>query len=219
MRVRKAEISSCPRFIGGRGTQRRRGLFAALATLLVLAVSASASWREDAAPADIQRLDQLAASKAKGLMEAERGTPSDLAAITSILQAGPVAAGRITGAWKCRTMKLGGLTPTVVYAWFNCRISERGGRLYFEKLGGSQRTGGYLYPDAGGYVYLGASYVHYNGANETPPAYSGTGASAGASETPDDQIGLLSQLYDGRLRLELPYPVQESTFDVIELKR
>lgn len=198
MRVRKAE--------------------AALA-LLVLTCAASAGWREDASPADVQRLDQLTEARAKGLAEAESAKPSERAAITSILQAGPVSAGRIAGTWKCRTMKLGGVSPAIVYSWFSCRISERGGRLYFEKLGGSQRTGGYLYPDAGGYVYLGASYVHYNGAHEKPPQYSGTGASAGAAQTPDDQIGRLTVTYDGRARLELPYPVQESTFDVIELKR
>jgi hypothetical protein len=64
-------------------------------------------------------------------------------------------------------------------------------------------------------VYLGASYV----IGEKPHAYSGNGAEAGAAATPDDQIGLLSPLADGRARLELPYPLQESTFDVIELRR
>jgi hypothetical protein len=191
----------------------------ALAALLVVASAAGAGWRKDASPSDVQRLDQLTEARAKGLLEAASAKPSDLTAIKSILQAGPVSRGRIAGTWKCRTMKLGGVTPAIVYSWFTCRISERGGRLFFEKLGGSQRTSGWLYPDAGGYVYLGASYVHYNGANEKPPVYSGTGASAGAGQTPDDQIGLLSLTYDGRARLELPYPVQESTFDVIELKR
>lgn len=197
----------------------RKAEFAAVATLLLLSAAATAGWRDDASAADVQRLGQLAEAKTKALAEAESGKPSEVAAIKSILQEGPVSAGRLAGTWKCRTMKLGGLAPTIVYSWFTCRISERGGRLFFEKLGGSQRTSGYLYPDAGGYVYLGASYVHYNGANEKPPAYSGTGASAGATATPDDQIGLLTQTYDGRARLELPYPVQESTFDVIELKR
>ena len=194
----------------------------ALAIFALLASSpAIAGWHDEASPADAQRLSQLAESRAKGLMEAANGAPSDVTAIRSILQAGPVAASpsQFLGTWRCRTMKLGGLTPTIVYSWFKCRISERGGQLWFEKLGGSQRTSGSLYPDGGGFVYLGASYVHYTGANEKPPHYSGTGASVGAGQTPDDQIGLLSLTYDGRARLELPYPVQESTFDVIELKR
>jgi hypothetical protein len=187
--------------------------------LLVLTGAANAGWREEASPADVQRFEQLSESKAKGLMEAQSAAPSDLAAIHSILQANVAANASLTRGWKCRTIKLGGLTPAIVYSWFTCRISERGGRLFFEKTGGSQRTSGYLYPEGNGYVYLGASSVHYNGANEKPPAYSGTGASAGAAQTPDDQIGFFSVTTDGRARLELPYPVQESTFEVIELKR
>ena len=200
---------------------RLRTTEAALAALLLLSCSAAAGWHEEASPADAKRLEQLSESRAKGLLEAASGNPSDVAAARSILSAGVVAAppSRLTGTWRCRTIKLGGLTPTIVYAWFRCRISERGGQLFFEKIGGSQRTSGTLYPDGGGFVYLGASYVHYNGANEKPPHYSGTGASVGAAQTPDDQIGLLSLTYDGRARLELPTPVQESTFDVVELKR
>jgi hypothetical protein len=48
--------------------------------------------------------------------------------------------------------------------------------------------------------------------------YSGTGASMGAHATPDDQIGMLTATANGA-RLEMPYPLQESTFDVIEMKR
>jgi hypothetical protein len=178
---------------------------------------AFAGWQDDAAPNDVQRLAQLAESRAKGLDEAQAAAPADLAAIRSVLQSGAVSASprALAGKWRCRTMKLGGLTPAIVYSWFNCRISETGGVLKFEKLTGSQRTSGTLYPDGEGYVYLGASYV----AGETPHPYSGNRAGAGAGETPDDQIGRLSLLYDGRARLELPYPTRESTFDVIELKR
>lgn len=194
---------------------------AAFAALLLLSSATYAGWREDASSADVQRLNALAESRAKGLDEASRGNPADLAAIRSVLQSGTTSASatKLTGTWRCRTMKLGGITPDVVYSWFRCRISERSGRLFFEKLSGSQRTSGYLYPEGPGFVYLGASYVTAYGPAEKPPVYSGGGASAGAAVTPDDQIGMLSLLYDGRARLELPYPVQESTFDVIELKR
>ena len=157
-------------------------------------------------------------SRAKGLDEASRGAPAaDLAVIHSVLDAEAVDASSspLGGNWRCRTIKLGGITPDVVYGWFRCRISLKGGAPYFEKLTGSQRTSGFLYPQGGGFVYLGASYV----TGEKPHRYSGNGAEAGAGATPDDQIGLLSLLTDGRARLELPYPLQESTFDVIELKR
>jgi hypothetical protein len=194
---------------------------AALIALLFLTAAAAAGWREEAAPRDVERLSHLSESRAKGMQEAAQASPADVAAIRSILQSGAITASpsALKGNWRCRSMKLGGLTPAIVYSWFRCRISEKGGALFFEKLSGSQRTSGYLYPEQGGYVYLGASYVTGYGPNEKPPHYSGAAAAAGAPATPDDQIGLLSQLYDGRLRLELPYPVQESTFDVIELKR
>ena len=74
---------------------------------------------------------------------------------------------------------------------------------------------GYLYPGDGGFVYLGASSV----TGEPAHVYSGNGASAGAPSTPDDQIGILTSINAHHARLEMPYPQQESTFDVIELKR
>ena len=195
---------------------------AAALTFALIATAANAGWRDEASQFDAQRLSRLDESRAKGLDEASRGaSPSDLAAIDSVIHAQATSASpsALAGAWRCRTIKLGGLTPDVIYSWFRCRISERGGALFFEKLSGSQRTSGFLFSEGSGYVYLGASYVTAYGPPEKPPVYSGRGASAGAAATPDDQIGLLSLLADGRARLELPYPVQESTFDVLELKR
>jgi len=194
----------------------------AIASLLLVAASANAGWQEQASRFDAQRLSHLAESRAKGLDEASRGAPAaDLAVIHSVLDAEAVDASSspLGGIWRCRTIKLGGITPDVVYSWFRCRISLRHGAPYFEKLTGSQRTSGFLYPQGGGFVYLGASYVTAYGPPEKPPHYSGTGAAVGAPATPDDQIGVLSLLADGRARLELPYPRLESTFDVIELKR
>jgi hypothetical protein len=53
---------------------------------------------------------------------------------------------------------------------------------------------------------------------EQPHRYSGNGASAGAEATPDDQIGRMTATSNGA-RLEMPYPVQESRMDVVELRR
>ena len=190
-----------------------------LASVLALAAStAQAGWQEQASAFDQHRLSSLAEAKQKALGEAQSGSGSgDITAIRSALESEghPSSAGEIAGAWRCRTIKLGGITPYVVYSWFNCRISNRGGAPFFEKLSGSQRTSGFLYPGEGGLVYLGASYV----IGEQPHAYSGNGASAGATATPDDQIGLLTSIDGHHARLEMPYPVLESTLDVIELKR
>ena len=202
--MRRAKKSSC---------------FVLVLGIALAASAAQASWQDAASAFDAGRLGKLQESRAKGLSEAEQGAPrEDLAMIHSVLDMQPtqVSAGALAGTWRCRTIKLGGMTPDVVYSWFKCRIGARDGRLSFEKLTGSQRTYGTLYSEAsGGYVYLGASSV----ANEPRHFYSGSGASVGAPGTPDDQIGLLLATGPNSARIEFPYPVQESTFDVIELRR
>lgn len=220
MRQAKADKRFPLRTAGGMRRAARRSGLAALAALLFLS-PAFAGWQEQATPRDVERLGRLAESRARGLEEASRAAPADRAAIRSVLDAATVAVreDRLVGLWRCRTLKLGGMTPAVVYGWFRCRISHGQDGLVFEKLSGSQRTSGVLYANGDGLVYLGASYVTAYGQPEKKPVYSGNGASAGAAATPDDQIGLFSMICAGRARLELPYPVQESTFDVIELKR
>jgi hypothetical protein len=178
---------------------------------------AFAGWQNDISAADSIRLSKIAMARSQGLAEAQSAAPADAAAIRSVMEARsiPVSNARIEGAWHCRQMKLGGVTPAVVYSWFSCRISRQGADLKFEKLNGSTQTAGTLYSEGGSYVYLGAVTM----AGESKHAYSGNRAAAGAAATPDDQVGVLSLLADGRARLELPYPVQESVFDIIELKR
>ncbi|HTP75545.1 MAG TPA: DUF4893 domain-containing protein [Rhizomicrobium sp.] len=186
--------------------------------LALSATAADAGWQDTASAFDQQRLAKLGEAKDKALAEAKAGTgKGDAGAIRSALGSDSHApdAAAMTGGWRCRTIKLGGMTPYVVYSWFHCRIAHRGGGLFFEKTSGGTRTAGFLYPSDGGLVYLGASQV----AGEPRHAYSGNGASAGAPTTPDDQIGLLTSIDARHARLEMPYPVQESTFDVIELKR
>ena len=190
----------------------------AAAVLALTATAASAGWQEQASDFDKGRLAALGEAKQKALGEAKGGQGAgDASAIEAAL--GPAShapsAGEVTGSWRCRTIKLGGISPYVVYGWFNCRIAMRGGGLWLEKTSGSQRTSGFLYPGEGGLVYLGASSV----TGEPQHAYSGNGAAAGAAATPDDQIGLLTAISANHLRLEMPYPVQESTYDVLELRR
>jgi hypothetical protein len=186
------------------------------AGIVLAATAAQAGWRETASAYDQDRIGKLQESRSKALGEAAAG--SDMGAIHAVLDPAPTptSEGALAGSWRCRTIKMGGITPSVVYTWFACRISDRGGHLWFQKITGSQRTQGWLYPNGDGtFVYLGASSV----GPEKPHNYSGNGASVGASATPDDQIGVLSAMGDGHARIEMPYPVQESTFDVIELKR
>jgi hypothetical protein len=178
--------------------------------------AAQAGWQDMASAYDLKRMSLLDESRSRGLSQAQAG--SDTALIHAVLDASPMSAsqGALRGSWRCRTIKLGGITPDVVYSWFRCRVSERDGGLFFEKVSGSQRLSGMLYPhESGGYVLLGALSVK----GEPVHRYSGNGPSAGAQATPDDVIGLLSSTGRGTARLELPYPMQESVFDVIEMKR
>ncbi len=191
--------------------------------ILVLALAAGAAtpafagWQDQASPVDAQRLDNLPAIRQQAIAAAQQGGgKGDFSAIRSTLQpdghAVPQAA--LTGSWRCRQMKLGGMMPYIVYTWFRCSIRPMHGGLFFEKSNGTQKTEGFLYPERGAWVYLGASSAK----NEPWHRYSGNGASIGADVTPDDQIGLLTGIGNNHLRLEIP-AVQESILDVIELER
>jgi len=193
---------------------------AGLAVLLLLAAmgNASADWRQQASDNDIARLAQLDLARARGLQAARAGGGrGDASAIAAALspQGHAIAESALPGAWRCRQIKLGGMTSYLVYGWFDCRIRRVGGGLFFEKRSGGQRTNGFLKPDHGSFVYLGASNVE----GEPAHRYSGRAASLGPEGTPDDQIGLLSGIGNNHLRLELPAPEQQSDFDVIELRR
>ena len=177
-----------------------------IASAILIPVAAQAGWQDEATSFDQSRLTRLDEARSQAMAEAG-GTGQD------VLNAS-ASGGSLTGSWRCRTIKLGGMTSSMTYSWFHCRVTDEGGVLHFEKTSGSQRMGGTLYPDGNSYVYLGASWVK----GEHPHRYSGNGASVGAQATPDDQIGRMTATANGA-RLELPYPVQESTMDVVELKR
>ena len=100
-------------------------------------------------------------------------------------------------------------------AWFSCSIRPRNGGLMLQKMNGTQRFQGALYPENGAWVYLGASSAKGEPLAQLIP---GNSASIGASVTPDDQIGILTGIGDNHLRLEIP-AVQESLLDVVEFKR
>ena len=134
----------------------------------------------------------------------------------SIRRREAIGEGTLTGKWRCRTIKLGGLTPDVVYSWFNCRISHRDGGLFFEKVTGSQRVAGVLYPrEEGGYVLLGAQASATN-RRIAIPAITNRPA---RKRRPTTRSACCRRRACNHARIEFPYPVQESTFDVIELKR
>jgi hypothetical protein len=196
--------------------RRFSGIASAAVATLFLAFPAAAGWQDHASSVDADRLARLDEARAKGLSEAQSGR--DIGLIHAVLdaEARPASARALEGDWRCRTIRLGGMSPDIVYSWFHCRIGRRGEDLYFAKLDGTQKLQGALYPhESGGFVLLGA----LSAKGEPPHRYSGNGPSAGAAATPDDAVGLLQSTGRGSARIEFPYPVQESTFDIIELKR
>jgi hypothetical protein len=191
----------------------------AVLSLLALTGSASAGWRDQITNYDADRLTHLEDSRADAVRQAQtRGGTGDFRAIRETFQAEAhgVPAQALPGPWRCRQMKLGGMTGYAVFNWFPCRISRVKDGFWFEKQG-TQRMAGYLYPEQGGlWVYLGAQSAR----GELLHRYSGRFASLGADVTPDDQVGALVGIGRNRLRIDLPEPAtQESDFDAIELVR
>jgi hypothetical protein len=112
------------------------------------------------------------------------------------------------GAWRCRAIKLGRSVPITVYGWFRCRISEDGVGFRLEKLGGSQRTAGYLYDDTDtSLVYAGALF------------YAGERAGRYGQSVDRNMVGKVIRTGKDSLRIEFPKPVHDSNFDILELVR
>lgn len=185
---------------------------------ILTAGKAHAGWREQASPADINRLVQLPSIRMRAIHAAESYPgQGDFNVLRAVLEpeARTVPARAMLGNWRCRQMKLGGISPYIVYdSWFACNIRMVNGGLLFQKVTGTQRTIGFLYPEQGSWIYLGASSAR----QEPWHNYSGRTPSIGAETTPDDQIGLLTGIGNNHLRLEIP-ATQESLLDVIELRR
>lgn len=196
----------------------RRVMFRNLALLLMVsATPALAGWQDHATAHDVDRLTNLAAARAEGLRQAQGASEADLATVRAVLNRNTQSPDlkTLSGNWRCRGIKLGGMEQVKIFGWFTCRIGARDGKSYFEKASGSQHMRGTLYPTENGFVFLGGM----NAAKDRPAYYSGARPSLGAATTPSDVAGVLSATGPNTARLEFPSPAQESTFDVIELKR
>jgi hypothetical protein len=194
-------------------------LILGLTAVLALTAPASAGWRDQITDYDAGRLTGLEYARADAVRQAEtRGGTGDFRAIKETFEADAhgVPERALYGSWRCRQMKLGGMTGYAVFSWFPCTISKVNGGIWFQKEG-TQRMAGHLYPEAGGlWVYLGAQSAK----GEPWHRYSGRYASVGADVTPDDQVGALVGIGNNRLRIDLPTPAtRESDFDAIELVR
>ena len=189
-----------------------------LLAALFTSSNAFAGWQEDASPAEIERLNQLPQIRDMAIADAKAGQGSgDWRVISRVMEpeARTIPVRVLAGNWRCRQIKLGLTSAFMAYdRWFTCSIRPTHGGLVLEKTGGSQRFTGFLYPEQGAWVYLGASSAR----GEPRHNYSGASPALGAQVTPDDQIGLLTGIGDNHLRLEIP-AVQESLLDIVEIAR
>ena len=188
------------------------------AAITLASTSAFASWQDRATLADMDRLDDLPQIRFLAVDQTHSGFgQGDVRAIDRVMkpESRTIPRRALLGTWKCRQIKLGGISSYMVYQdWFRCRIRRDRNGLVFEKLNGSQLMSGRLYEERGAWVYLGASWVKGEGRH----SYSGRAPSLGGTVRSDDQIGLLTGIGNDHLRLEIP-ATQESLLDVVELTR
>lgn len=115
------------------------------------------------------------------------------------------------GSYRCRTFKLGaqeGATRQfAVGEWEQCRIEDQGKVRTFDKLSGTQRPSGLIFPETDARaIFLGTMAY---GDETTPIPY-------GADDR-RDLAGYLERIEEARWRLVFPRPAYESIVDVIEL--
>ena len=167
---------------------------------------------------DEARLSVLDESLGHALRQAfAGGDKAGLAVVTEALNGQPLppdqALSALEGEWNCRTIKLGGNLPLVVYEPFRCHADGTA----FEKLTGSQRTKGSVYEYNGALIYLGTGYV----SGDNPPDYTGLPPETDPQASPQrlPQAGLVEMTSDQSGRIILPRPYVESETDLLVLTR
>lgn len=178
------------------------------------ATASGPDWRGMATRDDLRRMRMWREAFVEGLAQARAaGHGSAIEAEGKLLDPDAAIDGGSlpAGDYRCRTIKLGnpgGVGGALLsYAPFRCRITVDGQAVRFEKLTGSQRPAGRLYP--GGLrrqVFLGTLVL----GDETRALGYGRDAQR-------DMIGAVERIGARQWRLIMPYPRFESTFDVVEL--
>jgi hypothetical protein len=115
------------------------------------------------------------------------------------------------GKYRCRTYKLGkggtAVSGFIAYPWQECVLTEEGATRRLQKLTGSQRPTGLIFPDTSARaIFLGVLVL----GDESAPLRYGLDADR-------DMIGYVEHIEPRRWRLVMPYPRFESKLDVIEL--
>lgn len=188
-----------------------RLLLAALGLIaLALPAHADGEVQKLITAADKSRLDKYGETRKAALDEAKAGDAAEVKQLDELLARPLVAFSDkdLTGNWQCRTIKVGGLSPLIIYGWFKCKVSDDGSGWRLEKISGSQRTAGRFFDDGEKRaIYLGSFTV-----NDDKAKPYGSGP-----ET--DQVGYAFRNSAGEWRIEFPAPYYESKLDIMEFKR
>jgi hypothetical protein len=188
-----------------------------IAVLLIAGLPAVAE--VEVRPPDDARLAAEAETFGRAVREAmAEGAPGDVAVLAQVLAGapGPLAP---EGAWSCRTLKLGGNLPLVVYGNFRCRIEASDRESWtIVKETGSQRLLGEVWPGEELNLYLGVGFVDGGPATdyEGLPSLDQSPVEPGQTVA---QVGFLEQMGPDRARLMLPSPLLESAYDILYLTR
>jgi len=184
---------------------------------LLLVLAPAMAFADGALPKLISKEDaaRLAAYdevKAQTLGDAyANGAPADVKVLDAALAGKPMPVEGdfdATGKWRCRTIKLGGGLPLVVYQPFKCVISDDGAGWFLKKVSGSQRTQGRFYTQsATRMIYLGAGHIW----DEPPRKY--------GDKADENMVAVVERLGKNRLVLQFPKPFVESDFDLLVLER
>ena len=190
-----------------------------LCLLPLLLLLLATSWAETMLrPADSARLDNLDAASGNAVMQALAASEAkDVTALTRALSGEPQVAfsADLQGDWSCRTIKLGGISPLVVYSPFKCRFTATDRGFAFEKLTGSQLTRGEITLRDGRAVYAGVGYVN----GETAPDYADLPEDFSSGGKVQSDVAVFQRISSTRARLLFPFPAVESDFDILELTR
>jgi hypothetical protein len=190
------------------------GLATCTGLLAAAPVLADGAFPNMLTPADRTRLDKHEETRRSTLAYVrEHGSLADVKVVDAVMagEATKIPPAKLAGDWRCRTVKLAkdASLPIVVYADFQCRITDDSAGLWLHKLNGSQRTnGGFFDLNEARLAFVGGLSL---GDEKRVTRY-------GESQE-RNQVGYLVPLSPTHMRLELPSPAAESDFDVLELRR
>lgn len=191
-------------------------LIAALLATDAMAADAGApmQWRAIATDTDRQRLSEWRDAWIEAL-EKVRATPdaAKLSADAALFDPDRAIDAPMpkAGDYRCRVVKLGAKGPAnldyVAYPWFTCQVGAGDAPVTFEKIGGSQRQIGRLYPASGNRaVFLGTLAL---GDERSAITY--------GRDDGRNVAGWLERIGPSRWRLVMPRPQFESIIDVMEI--